>query len=168
MNLFRYGVLVAALLSITSHATAEVARIEIASRADVQMGKAFGDTGPYEEIVARVYYSLDPDNVHNKAIVDLDKAPRNAAGKVTFSADLYVLAPKDAARGNGVALFEVLNRGRKDIFGISTMDRSGHPQCGPGRRLPDEAGLHAGMGGLAVRHSSPWWIDGARCAADPR
>ena len=29
MNLFRYGVLVAALLSITSHATAEVARIEM-------------------------------------------------------------------------------------------------------------------------------------------
>ena len=84
MNLFRYGVLVAALLSITSHATAEVARIEIASRADVQMGKAFGDTGPYEEIVARVYYSLDPDNVHNKSIVDLDKAPRNGAGQVSI------------------------------------------------------------------------------------
>ena len=116
MNLFRYGVLVAALLSITSHATAEVARIEIASRADVQMGKAFGDTGPYEEIVARVYYSLDPDNVHNKSIVDLDKAPRNAAGHVTFSADLYVLAPKDTARSNGVALFDVLNRGRKNIL----------------------------------------------------
>ena len=79
MNLLRYGVLVAALLSVTSYATAEVARIEIASRADVQMGKAFGDTGSYEEIVGRVYYSLDPDNVHNKSIVDLDKAPRNAA-----------------------------------------------------------------------------------------
>lgn len=116
MNLFRYGVLVAALLSITSHATAEVARIEIASRADVQMGKAFGDTGPYEEIVARFYYSLDPDNVHNKSIVDLDKAPHNAAGQVTFSADLHVLAPKDTARGNGVALFDVLNRGRKNIL----------------------------------------------------
>ena len=27
-----------------------------------------------------------------------------------------MLAPKDAARGNGVALFDVLNRGRKNIL----------------------------------------------------
>src|SRR5262249_15694743 len=52
----------------------------------------------------------------NKAIVDLDKAPRDADGRVTFSADLYVLAPKDAARANGVAFFDVLNRGRKNIL----------------------------------------------------
>ena len=116
MNLLRYGVLVAALSSTTSYATAEVTRIEIASRADVQTSKAFGDTGPYEEIVGKVYYSLDPDNTRNKAVVDLDKASRSAAGQVTFSADLYVLAPKDIARGNGVALFDVLNRGRKNIL----------------------------------------------------
>src|SRR5262249_34729763 len=32
------------------------------------------------------------------------------------SADLYVLAPKDAARANGVAFFNVLTRGRKNIL----------------------------------------------------
>ena len=35
---------------------------------------------------------------------------------MTFSADLYVLAPKDAAHGNGAALFDVLNRGRKNML----------------------------------------------------
>jgi hypothetical protein len=95
---------------------AEVSRIEIASRAPVLDGKSFGDVGPYEKIVGKVFFSVDPANPRNKAIVDLDKAPRDAAGRVGFSADLFVLAPKDAARGNGVAFFDVLNRGRKNIL----------------------------------------------------
>jgi hypothetical protein len=35
---------------------------------------------------------------------------------VEFSANLYVLAPKAPARGNGAALFDVLNRGRKNVL----------------------------------------------------
>ena len=35
---------------------------------------------------------------------------------MTFSADLFALVPKDAARGNGVALFDVANRGRKNML----------------------------------------------------
>ena len=66
----------------------------------------------------RVYFAVDPNNPHNKIIADLDKAPRNAQGKVEFSADLFILRPKDAARGNGVALFDVVNRGRKGVLGV--------------------------------------------------
>jgi hypothetical protein len=95
---------------------AAVSRIEIASRAPVLDGKSFGDVGPYEKIIGKVFFSVDPADPHNKGIVDLDKAPHDAAGRVGFSADLYVLAPKDAARGNGIAFFDVLNRGRKNIL----------------------------------------------------
>ena len=95
---------------------AEVTRIEIASVAPVLDGKSFGDVGPYEKIVGKVFFSVDPADPHNKGIVDLDKAPHDAAGHVGFSADLYVLAPKDTARGNGIAFFDVLNRGRKNIL----------------------------------------------------
>jgi hypothetical protein len=95
---------------------AEVTRVEIASRSPVLDGKSFGEVGPYEKIIGKVFFSVDPANSHNKRIVDLEKAPRDAAGSVGFSADLYVLAPKDAARGNGVAFFDVLNRGRKNIL----------------------------------------------------
>ena len=116
MNLLRYVLIAAALSSTTSYAMAEVTRIEIATRTDVVAGKAFGDTGPYEEIVGKVYYSLDPDNPRNKSIADLDKAPRDAAGRVAFVADLFVLVPKDKSHGNGVALFDVLNRGRKNML----------------------------------------------------
>ena len=34
-----------------------------------------------------------------------------------FSADLYVLRPADAAKGNGALLFEIANRGRKGLLG---------------------------------------------------
>ena len=63
-----------------------------------------------------MYYSLDPDNRRNKSIADLDNAPRDAAGRVALVADLFVLAPKDKSHGNGVALFDVLNRGRKNML----------------------------------------------------
>jgi len=106
-----------ALATCTPHATlAEVTRIEIASRTPVLDGKSFGDAGSYEKITGKVFYSVDPANPRNKGIVDLDKAPRDGAGRVIFSADLYVLAPKDQAHGNGVALFDVLNRGRKGLL----------------------------------------------------
>jgi hypothetical protein len=107
----------AAVVAFASHAAlAEVTRIDIASRAPVLDGRSFGAAGPYEKIVGKVFFSVDPANPRNKGIVDLDKAPHDDAGRVAFSADLYVLAPKDAARGNGVALFDVLNRGRKNIL----------------------------------------------------
>jgi len=117
MRILRFGcVLIAAVACASYCAQAEVTRIEIASRTDVLGGKPLGAAGAYEKIVGKVFFSVDPAHPRNKAIVDLDKAPRDADGRVTFSADLYVLAPKDAARANGVAFFDVLNRGRKNIL----------------------------------------------------
>lgn len=99
-------------------ALARVTRVEVASRADIQDGKPFGDAGPYEKIVGRVYFAVSPENLHNRQIVDLDKAPRNAQGEVEFSADLYLLRPKDMAKGNHAVLFEVSNRGGKGLLRI--------------------------------------------------
>jgi hypothetical protein len=98
-------------------AFAELTRIEIVSRADVLGGKEFGDGGRYQKIVGKAHFAVDPDNPANRAIVDLDKVPRDASGQVTFTADLYALVPKDAARANGAALLDILNRGRKRVIG---------------------------------------------------
>src|SRR5260370_6615415 len=46
----------------------------------------------------------------------MEKAPRDARWLVEFWADLYVLAPKEPARGNGAAVFDVLSRGRKNVI----------------------------------------------------
>jgi hypothetical protein len=98
-----------------SIAEARVVRVEIASRGDIENGKTFGTAGAYEKITGRIFFAVDPANLHNRQIVDLDKAPRNAQGEVEFSADLYLLKPKDMAKGNGAVLFEVSNRGGRGI-----------------------------------------------------
>jgi hypothetical protein len=108
--------LIAAILG--SLAQARVVRMDVTSRTDIQDGKPFGNTGPYEKILGRVYFAVDPANLHNRQIVDLDKAPRNAQGEVEFSADLYLLKPKDMAKGNGSVLFEVSNRGGRGILSL--------------------------------------------------
>ena len=118
MDLLRLGCALFAMAGVTfsNSAHAEVTRIEIVSRADILGGNSFGTVGAYEKIIGKAYFSIDPSHPRNVAIVDVDKASRDAAGHVTFSADLYVIAPKDVTRGNGVALFDVLNRGRKNII----------------------------------------------------
>ena len=106
---------VAAIYLLTCPAHAELVRIEIASRTDVLGGKPFGTAGAYQKIIGTAFFSIDSSHSRNKAIVDIDKAERDTAGRVTFSTDLYALVPIDVARSNGVALFDVLNRGRKNI-----------------------------------------------------
>jgi hypothetical protein len=96
---------------------ADVTRVEISSKQDVLGGKSFGTAGAYEKLTGKVYFAVDPNNTHNKIIADLDKAPRNAHGQVEFSADLFILRPKDTSRGNGVVLFDIPNRGGKGALG---------------------------------------------------
>ena len=112
------GVLLLGVLSVAStDLSAEVTRIEIISRTDVLANRSFGASGPYELIVGTVHYAVDPDNVQNHRVVDLDKAPRNSRGLVEFSSDLYIMAPKDPSRGNGAVLYSVVNRGRRSMPG---------------------------------------------------
>lgn len=111
------------LFSVVSFA--RVDRVDVQRREEVLGGKAFGNAGAYEKISGRVYFKVRPDDPHNRAIVDLDKAERNAAGEVEFSADFYVLRPKDPAKGNGALLLEISNRGGKGILGIVNNGRGG-------------------------------------------
>lgn len=110
------ALLAVCLLAAPSALWSEVVRVEIASRQEVLGGKSFGSVGSFEKVVGKVYFAVSPDNPHNKMIVDLDKAPRNGQGKVEFSADLFIVRPKDPARGNGVLLFDVVNRGNKSLL----------------------------------------------------
>ena len=101
------------MLGLASSAMGEVQRIEIEASTDVLGGAAFGDVGGYRKITGRVYFVFDPGNAANSRIVDLDRAPRNAQGKVEAWGDFMVLHPKDPAKGSGTALVEVSNRGGK-------------------------------------------------------
>ena len=101
---------------------AEVTKVEITSKQDVLGGKSFGTVGAYEKLTGKVYFAIDPNNPHNKVIADLDKAPKNAQGKVEFTADVFILRPKDPSHSNGALLFDIPNRGGKGV--LSTFNRA--------------------------------------------
>ncbi len=102
---------------------AAVTRVEITQRADYPVAN-------YEQIAGKVYFAVDPKLPANRIITDIDLAPRNAKGLVEFSADLYVLKPRNAAKSNGTALVEIPNRGGKgllEMFDLASGSDQGDP-----------------------------------------
>jgi hypothetical protein len=93
--------LAACLIAASSYA--EVLRVDVTDRKDIP---EYG----YEQVTGKVYFSVDPKDPRNAVVADIDKAPKNAQGRVEFSADLVALWPK-TGDGNGVAIVDVVNRG---------------------------------------------------------
>ncbi|NKC32385.1 hypothetical protein HEQ75_16090 [Roseomonas sp. BU-1] len=116
-------------------ARAEVVRFDITAREAAALGgREFGASGQAEKITARATLALDPAHPRNAVIVDLDRAPRNADGRVEAMTEVVILRP---ARPNGTLLFEVLNRGRKLLPGW-VQDTS--TAAGIRLQQPDDAG----------------------------
>ena len=93
-----------------------ITEITISDIADFAGGHAFGEAGPYVRIKGVARGVIDPHAAANAGIVDLDKAPRNAAGLVEYATDIDILRPKDMRRGSGILVYDVPNRGSKRIF----------------------------------------------------
>jgi hypothetical protein len=97
-------------------AQARIKKIQITSKESPTFGGySWPGVGQYEKIAGKAFGELDPKDPKNAVIVDLGLAPRNAAGKVEYSFDFYILKPIDPARGNHKMLYEPPNRGRKTI-----------------------------------------------------
>lgn len=105
------GFTIAALLLSPASALAHVVRVLVEKRESIAGGASFGAAGAYERLTGRVYFAFDPANPHDRQIVDLSRAPRNAAGEVEAWAEFVMLRPVDASRGSGVTLVDVVNRG---------------------------------------------------------
>ncbi len=98
-------------------------------------GRVFGAAGPYERLTGYAIGAVDPAEALNAGIVNLDKAPRDAAGKIAYRCDICILRPVDPAKGNGWLFHEVLNRGAKRaICRLNTAPATN------GSRQPDDAG----------------------------
>jgi hypothetical protein len=93
-----------------------VTKLLITSRRPFAQEKAFGNVGPYEQLDGIAYFAVDPQHAANRVITDLQLAPRDASGRVSFSADWRVLRPLDRQRGNHRLLFDILNRGRGPVL----------------------------------------------------
>jgi len=108
--MFKRFSLVALIALFALPCGAEVVRIEVTSRGDLLSGK-------YEKLTGKIYFAVDPRNTANQIVTDIDKAPKNASGKIEFSSDFYMIKPKDMSRSNGTLLYEVSNRGNKGMIG---------------------------------------------------
>jgi hypothetical protein len=82
-------------------------------------GAAFGDSGPYERLIGRVRFAIDPGEAGLPYICDLDLAPRNPDGLVEFAATLDIVKPIELSRGSGRVLYEFSNRGGRGAFRYS-------------------------------------------------
>jgi hypothetical protein len=78
-------------------------------------GTTFGPVGAYQKIIGTATGKLDPSDPHNAVITDLQLAPRDAQGLVSYSMDFYILTPVDPSKGNHKVFFEPPNRGAKQF-----------------------------------------------------
>jgi hypothetical protein len=76
--------------------------------------------GGYELLEGRFNGALDPGDKHNALVNDIMLAPRNAAGRVEYSATFAISRPIGAM--SGVLVYDVPNRGR----GAATAIGDGH------------------------------------------
>ena len=83
------------------------------SRCALADGRAFGSVGPYEQIDGTAQFAVDPTSSFNQSITDIHLAPRDDNGLVRFTADVRILSPVDARRGNHRLLLDVPNRGNR-------------------------------------------------------
>jgi hypothetical protein len=75
-------------------------------------GEHFGDTGQYERLRGVAYGEVDPNDVRNRGIVNIHKAPLNARGNVEYSTTVEIYRPIDLERWNKTIYHIVPNRGR--------------------------------------------------------
>ncbi len=112
MMKLRTATLIASLyFCLTAHA--EVIRFEVLQSGPAFEGRSFGNVGQYIKITARATIAVDPTDPRNAVIAEIDKAPRNAQGRVEATADVVLLRPADPIRANGTLLVDVPNRGTK-------------------------------------------------------
>ncbi len=102
------------VLALPLGAAAYITDIKVDSVKPFADGAAFGEAGAYERVTGTARGELDPADARNRAIVNLDKAPRNAAGNVEYVVDFDLLRPVKG--GNRKMLFDVTNRGRKFVL----------------------------------------------------
>lgn len=137
-----------ALAGACSAAHARVTDFKTVSVKPAFEGRTFGDVGAYERIDAVASFAVDPKSPQLANIVDLGRAPVNAAGQVEFSTQVTVLRPVAAARRSPFLLYEVPNRGRSHAMVMLNL--------GAVSNIPSKA-AEAGDGFLMNRGDTVAW-----------
>jgi hypothetical protein len=120
------------LLFAPHGAQARITSITITSRTSPAFGGASFAAGTYEQLDGIATGEVDPNDPQNAVITDIALAPRNASGMVEYSTDVSILKPIDESKGNGVLLYDVVNRGNKIVPGFFNVGTSTANPAGDG------------------------------------
>ena len=121
-----YALALLGAITCITPAAARITHLEITRVEPAFGGRSFGAVGTFERVTGRAYGEVDPKAAANAGIQDVDLAPTNARGMVEYATDIDILRPADPARGNGVLLFDVLNRGNKRALSLFNADLGGN------------------------------------------
>ncbi|MGK9236102.1 hypothetical protein KXS07_35035 [Inquilinus limosus] len=115
----------AAALSVLALGLADAAQARLVSftveRRD-SAAPARPGAAAYEILRGRFRGELDPADPANAIITDIRQAPRNARGRVEYSATFAIALPADPKQASGVLVYDVPNRGNGDV----AADPDGH------------------------------------------
>src|SRR5687768_8348216 len=101
-----------AIALFAAPAQAEVKRIVIDKKVSPAFdGRSFGSAGQYETLAGRAFGELDPAEMHNRIITDIQLAPRNSNGKVEYVASFFLVKPIDMSKSSHLLWHDVPNRG---------------------------------------------------------
>jgi hypothetical protein len=99
-------------------------------------GLSFGSVGQYEKLRGTAYGELDPSDLRNAVITDIELAPVNARGMVEYSMDIFLLKPINLSDSNHRLLFDFNNRGQMRLGqlndAVSTNDPTMAADAGTG------------------------------------
>ncbi len=100
------------------------------TRFEITLRRPLAGAPGYEELKGRLHFAIDPLHAANRRITDVELAPRDAQGRVTWDSDVSILLPVDRARCSGRVLLDVVNRG--NTVAVPNFNRATRPAFGPG------------------------------------
>jgi hypothetical protein len=108
------------VLTCVSTGAAQVTRVVIDTIVSPAFGGAsYGAAGQYETIAGRAFGELDPKDPRNAIITDIQLAPKNAKGKVEYTASFFLVKPIDMSKSSHFVWHDVPNRGGRITIGIA-------------------------------------------------
>jgi hypothetical protein len=119
-----------ALLLIPAFSEARITRIVIdpaRSQSPTFEGRSFGTVGQYEKFRGTAFGELDPNDPRNALITDIEFAPRNAAGMVEYTTDIFILKPIHLSNGNHRLFIDYNNRGQMRVGRLNDVDLTNNP-----------------------------------------
>ena len=108
----RAGFALIAVLALVPAAHARLIRFVVEQRQSPAFnGQNFGAAGQFEIISGHFTGELDSRAPHDALITDISLAPRNADGRVEYTATFAIAKPIDMTKASGVLFYSVPNRG---------------------------------------------------------